>query len=148
MQKYIQKHISKYYNLFNNIYMAGPAFDHYLGNVRKNKASDYTKKVMSGLYIPTDNWPYLYVKSRGISAFYMSLIVAIILISLLLIMISSGDIRRSIISGKRIDIPMFLFGFAFLLLETRYVTQIMLCVKRRKIYDHITTRRRNSVVYY
>ncbi len=34
--------------------------------------------------------------------------------------------RKSILTGKGIDIQMFLFGFAFLLLETRYVTQMNL----------------------
>ncbi len=118
--------ISKYYNLFNNIYMAGPAFDHYRGDVRKNMVSDFKKQAMKGVHIPTDDWPYLYLESRGISVFYVSLISAIILIALLLIIISSGDMRKSIMTVKGIDIQMFLFGFAFLLLETRYVTQMNL----------------------
>ncbi|MBF0099663.1 MAG: hypothetical protein HQK77_02020 [Desulfobacterales bacterium] len=118
--------ITNYYNLFNNIYMSGPAFDHHDGYVRKNLVSSFKEQVMNKIYIPTDDWPYLYLESRGISSFYISLISIIMLIALLLIIISSGDMRESIITGKKIDIQMFFFGFAFLLLETRYVTQMNL----------------------
>ena len=118
--------INKNYNLFNNIYMAGPAFDHYQGDSRKSSAPKFIKQLMKNTYIPTDDWPYLYVKSRGISAFYGTLIGLFIFISLSLIIISSGEMRKSILTLKGIDSQMFLFGFAFLLLETRYVTQMNL----------------------
>ena len=118
--------ISKHYLLFNHIYMAGPAFDHEHGNSRREMVVDFKKSIMNKLDVPSDDWPYLYLNKRGINSFYLSLIGGIILIALLLISAASGEMRRSILTGKAIDSQMIFFGLAFLLLETRYITQMNL----------------------
>ena len=106
--------------------MAGPAFEHRYGKPRRDLALHVKRSLINMSDIPSDDWPYLYLKSRGISSFYLSLLGAIILITVLFIFFSSGDMRRSVLTGKAIDIQMFLFGMAFLLIETRYVTQMNL----------------------
>ena len=118
--------VSKYYYLFNTIYMAGPAFEHCQGESRKNFSQDFKEQALASMNIPTDDWPYLYLTKREISNFYLSLIGVLIIIAYVLILLSSGDMRKSFLTGRRIDIQMFLFGFAFLLLESRYVTQMNL----------------------
>jgi len=118
--------VNEHYHVFNSIYMAGPAFDHIYGNQRRKLTSDILKRLATRVTVPSDDWPYLYLKQKGISSFYLSLMGAIILMAVLFITIASGEMRRSIRTGKAIDIQMFLFGMAFLLLETRYVTQMNL----------------------
>jgi len=118
--------VVKHYNVFNHIYMAGPGFDHKYGKPRRDLVVDMKGTLINKLNLPSDNWPYLYLNKRGISSFYLSLMAAIILIAIILISVTSVDMRRSIFSGKAFDIQMFLFGTSFLLLEARYVTQMTL----------------------
>jgi len=62
----------------------------------------------------TDDWPFIYLKEPGIPAFYLGIILAILLISLALIL---PTLARQ--KGTRFDLRFFLFGAAFMLLETK-----------------------------
>jgi hypothetical protein len=75
--------------------------------------------------VPTDDWPYLYLEGRSISPFYLSMIAAILAISVLAVFVCSPDLRRSLAEGG-FDADMFLFGLAFLMIETKLVTEMNL----------------------
>lgn len=112
--------------LFNHIYMSGQAFIEKVVDNNSSNLLKIEKNMPEKLDMPTDDWPYLYLVEKGVSSFYFFIIVSIMLITLLLISVASGEMRRSIFTGSGIDKQMFLFGFAFLLLETRCVTQMNL----------------------
>ena len=72
--------------------------------------------------VPTDDWPYLYLRGRSMTPFYLELIVifaAIAAVAVFLTMSRGGQ-------RVRFDRPMFFFGLAFLLLETKSVTEMNL----------------------
>jgi len=84
-------------------------------------------KGLENVEAPSDDWPFLYLLGRGISTFYLTLIGAFAAISVLSIGIAAPEMFR--FRGKPlggIDIEMFLFGLAFLLLETKSVTEMNL----------------------
>jgi spermine/spermidine synthase len=111
--------------LFNRIYMVGPAFARRGGAERRAAAPGMLAAVQSRVELPTDDWPYLYLPSRRLGGFYLSIMLAVALIAVAGLLLASPDLVRSI--GRRnIDGEMFLFGLAFLLLETRSVTAMNL----------------------
>jgi predicted RNA methylase len=114
------------YGLFNRILMAGPAFSHEKGEERRAAAPELLRRVTSLTEIPTDDWPYLYLRRRGISAFYLTLIGVLGSLAALSVSLASPAMRSSLRSGGSIDLEMFLFGLAFLLLETKAVTEMNL----------------------
>ena len=57
---------------------------------------------------------------------YIIIITAIIFIAVIMTSLASNDMKVSIYSGKNTDIKMFFFGFAFLLLESKCITQMNL----------------------
>ena len=114
------------YGLFNRIYMAGPAFAREKGEARRGEAADFLGRAGPRTEVPTDDWPYLYVSRRGVSVFYLSLMAILGLLSLLAVLLASREIRASLRGGGGMDVEMFLFGLAFLLLETRAVTEMSL----------------------
>jgi hypothetical protein len=69
----------------------------------------------------TDDYPFLYVQSRGLPSFYLVAIVSLLLTSAVLIK-RAGVPRRAI----RSNLDLFLMGAAFLLLETKSVVQFAL----------------------
>lgn len=69
----------------------------------------------------TDDYPFLYLRTRGIPGFYLSTIGLILLASLILIKAGGGLSRR--IAGYG---DLFFMGAAFLLLETKSVVQFAL----------------------
>jgi len=73
----------------------------------------------------TDDWPYLYLQSRGLTPFYLTLIAAMAALGACGIALASPELRASFAAGA-IDLEMFLLGLAFLLLETRAVTEMTL----------------------
>jgi hypothetical protein len=112
------------YSLFNVIYMAGPAFSH----LRRYSAEgeEASLAALPGVEeLPSDDWPYLYLESRSVSPFYLSLMAVFLLIAALAVFVTSRDMRRSAATAA-FDGEMFLFGVAFLLLETRFVTAMNL----------------------
>ncbi len=113
----------EYYTLFNRIYMAGPAFDAQAGGDRRARAAAHLED-LARMELPSDDWPYLYLASRGVSGFYSSLAGALALLSLLAVALVSPAMRASFTGRGAVDGPMFLFGAGFLLLETRAVTDM------------------------
>lgn len=109
------------YRLFNTLFMAGPAFSSH-----SEVASTAAEAIPTGRTLPSDDWPYLYLAEKGISGFYLFLMGSFVLLSLIFIMAASSDMKISLLKGNGVDVQMFLFGLAFLLLETRYVTQMNL----------------------
>jgi spermidine synthase len=92
---------------FNRLYLAGPAY------ARLPRPSSQASTSA------TDDWPYLYLRSRALTPFYLGVMISIALIALIAIAGATGGLRR-------FDGPMFFFGLAFLLLETKSVTQMSL----------------------
>jgi len=111
------------YSLFNRIFLAGPAFASL--NDPAAPPLEATRAVAAVTDVPTDDWPFLYLNGRGISSFYLSLMGIILLISAAAVLVASREMRASV-AGRAIDIEMFLFGLAFLLMETKLVTEMNL----------------------
>lgn len=110
----------KHYITFNRILMAGPLFDAANGAGRTAAARDYLKS-LGPQTIPTDDWPFLYLRGRALTPFYLTLMALFALLAIGGVVAASGEMRASVLAG-RADWPMFLFGLAFLLLESRSVT--------------------------
>ena len=71
--------------------------------------------------LPTDDWPYLYLRRPAVPAHYRDALAAILLISLLFV---GAAAPRALRSG--VDAPMFFLGVGFLLVETKSVTEMSL----------------------
>jgi hypothetical protein len=113
------------FGLFTRIYMLGPAFAH----LKKQSAAEdkqFMEKQLPGIEVPTDDWPYLYLRSRSINGFYLTLMLVFSLIAAAGILAASAEMRASIKKFKAMDLEMFFFGLAFLLLETKFVTSMNL----------------------
>lgn len=110
------------YRMFNHVYLAGPAFAEVAPEIRQEIAAAGRPEVET----PTDDWPYLYLASRQITPFYLSLMGAILVVAVVGVGAASGPMRRSLLSGKGFDGEMLLYGMAFLLLETKLVTEMSL----------------------
>jgi hypothetical protein len=72
---------------------------------------------------PTDDWPFLYLRPNAIAWTYVTVFALVALTSGLAVRRVFG---ASVFSRNRFDAQMFLLGAAFLLLETRAVTQLSL----------------------
>jgi spermine/spermidine synthase len=114
------------YGLFNRIYMAGPAFAHHGGAERRANAASIGARVRSRTELPRDDWPYLYLARPGINGFYVTLMAIFGGVAVLAVAAASPEMRGSLRRVTGIDVEMFLFGLAFLLLETRSVTEMTL----------------------
>jgi hypothetical protein len=113
------------YELFNAIFMAGPAFEH-LSQATPETVEAYYNVILPSLDLPTDDWPYLYLPERGIDSFYLSLMAAFLVIAIVGVLVSSRGMREGLLKRGEVDWEMFLFGLAFLLIETRFVTTMNL----------------------
>jgi hypothetical protein len=118
--------VEDYYLLFNRIYLAGPAFTPPPDEARRAETRLLLSRVEAGLRLPSDDWPYLYLRSRGVSGFYLSLIAVFAGLSVLGVAAASPEMRRSLLAGGGVDLEMFLLGLGFLLLETKAVTEMNL----------------------
>ena len=78
---------------------------------------------MEGIAIPSDDWPFLYLRMVGIPYTYITVFVLVALTAALAI---RGVFGASVFARGRFDPQMFLLGAGFLLLETRAVTQLSL----------------------
>lgn len=116
--------IDNYYYLFNRIYMAGPAFAQVQVEQRSARLAGIERS-LSAVELPSDDWPFLYLRWRSIDGFYMSLIAVFAAIAVAAVVLVSREMRRSL-AGGGVDGEMFLFGLAFLLLETKSVTTMSL----------------------
>jgi spermidine synthase len=111
---------TQYSYLFNRIYMAGSAFTHIRPYTHEQRVAYFEHKLPT-IELPSDDWPYLYLQSRTISRFYLSLIAVFIGVAVAFTFLASRDLRRSLATIQTIDMEMFFFGLAFLLIETKYV---------------------------
>lgn len=109
------------WDLFNVVFMAGPAF----ALPDAAQATRELASVVRDAERSTDDWPYLYLKARGLTPFYLSLIAAIAVLAVCGLAFASREMRVSVAAGAA-DPEMFLLGLAFLLLETRAVTEMTL----------------------
>ncbi len=73
--------------------------------------------------VPTDDWPFLYLRTVGIPWTYLTVF---LLVGFTAVLALRGVFGASIFSRGRFDTQMFLLGAAFMLLETRAVTQLSL----------------------
>jgi hypothetical protein len=112
-------------SLFNRVFMAGPAFAAAGGAERRAGAPGVLARVRARVELPSDDWPFLYLRDRSLSGFYLSIMAALAAVAVAGVFAASPDLRRSV-AGRGMDGQMFLFGLAFLLLETRSVTAMNL----------------------
>ncbi len=110
-------------HLFNEIFLAGPGWRH-LQTTQRHALAQSARDASAQIDVPTDDWPYLYLDSRSISGFYWSITILFALIAAAMIAWLAPEMRRS--ASAHFDGEMFLFGVAFLLLETKLVTQMSL----------------------
>ena len=110
-------------DLFSEIFLAGPAWDH-LQTPERRALAQRAREASAVIDVPTDDWPYLYLDSRSISGFYWSISLIFVLIAAGLIAWLAPEMRSA--ATAHFDAEMFLFGVAFLLLETKLVTQMSL----------------------
>jgi hypothetical protein len=114
------------YQLFNRIYLAGSAFAGVESEARSAAARALRESGPPAVEVPSDDWPYLYLASRALTPFYLSLMAAIAAVATVAVGAVSRRMRRSLLSGRGFDGEMLLFGLAFLLLETKLVTEMSL----------------------
>lgn len=105
--------------LFNVVFLAGPGFSHL-----QDASAPADPAAIHPRTVPSDDWPYLYLSERGIGGYYYSLIGAIAVFALFAVLLASPALRAGIRDRRGVDVEMFLLGFGFLLLETRFVTGI------------------------
>jgi Spermine/spermidine synthase domain len=113
--------LSQNCNLFNDVLMDGPAFAHLRATLPT------PPPLPAGVILPSDDWPYLYLRDRSVDSFYLSLIGSFIVLSVATVAIASPSLFKDLLhTDKGFDAEMFLFGAAFLLLETKSVTEMNL----------------------
>ena len=114
------------YNLFNRIYMAGPAFETAEGEGRRQIARALQQRAHADPELPSDDWPFLYLEKRGLSRFYVSTMALLAGIGIASVFAASTAMRSTVAGRKQVDWEMFLFGLGFMLLETSSVTKMNL----------------------
>jgi SAM-dependent methyltransferase len=111
------------HQVFNEIFIAGPAFEH-LHSPEMDAGAARILEEVAQTDVPTDDWPFLYLDARRPPAFYLSMIAVFMILSAGTLLLASPELARDRFRG--FDAEMFLFGAAFLLLETKLVTQMSL----------------------
>ncbi len=109
--------------MFNRLYLAGPGFAHLAAD--ENFRDHLHENAPKPLFAPNDDWPYLYMEQPGLPPFYLAIGGIVVGLAVLLLLAVSAPLRQAVLRG-RIDVEMMLFGAAFLLLETSFVTQMNL----------------------
>jgi SAM-dependent methyltransferase len=74
----------------------------------------------SGIRIPTDDWPFLYLKPASVPYTYLFVLAAILATATLAVRRAFGGVAVR----ESFHLPLFLMGAAFMLLETRMVTSL------------------------
>jgi SAM-dependent methyltransferase len=108
--------------MFNEIFLAGPAWARL--HAAEAPLDAKALKVAELIDVPSDDWPYLYLNARAPSSFYVSMLLIFLVISAGALGIAAPELVRG--SYRGFDAEMFLFGAAFLLLETKLATQMSL----------------------
>ncbi|HEX9501912.1 MAG TPA: hypothetical protein VGA10_09690, partial [Thermoanaerobaculia bacterium] len=73
--------------------------------------------------VPTDDWPFLYIRPATFPAGYAAIIVGLIAVAFIGARLVFG---RALLQAGTFDLPLFLMGAAFLLIETRGVVNLSL----------------------
>jgi SAM-dependent methyltransferase len=114
--------LRQHFVMFNLLLMSGPAYDH----IPRQEPDPEAKAAWKASIEPsTDDWPYLYLKGRGLTPFYIQMILVFAAISALAVFGASEEMRSTVRRG-RVDVEMLALGGAFLLLETKSVTEMNL----------------------
>jgi hypothetical protein len=113
----------EFHQLFNEIFLAGPLWEPLrpAGESALYPAAIEQSKMFD---VPSDDWPYLYLDRRAPSAFYLSMIAIFLVLSAVMMRVAAPEMFAG--GMRAFDAEMFLFGAAFLLLETKLVTQMTL----------------------
>ena len=117
------------HGLFNTILMAGPAFEAapaQLVEANRNRTRELMQRGSASVQVPRDEWPFLYLRERGIGVFYWTIMLTVLVVGAASVLSVSRELRSGLFTRGEVDAEMFLFGLAFLLLETRSVTQMNL----------------------
>ncbi len=107
------------------MFFSGAAFTKQLEDGPQRPTMEDVAAITARTELPSDDWPFLYLTKRGISGFYATLMGLFGTIAVVSVALFSPQMRRSVLKGG-VDFEMFLFGVAFLLLETRSVTAMNL----------------------
>lgn len=110
--------------MFNRIYLCGPIFMNTIAGSRRLPEQERLR-IAASRDIPTDDWPYLYLSRRAVTPFYASMMSILFAIATAAVFAISPEMRRSLRTGG-FDAEMFLFGAAFLIIETKLVTEMNL----------------------
>ena len=110
--------------LFNRVYLAGPGFAHAAAPAGEARTA-FEQRAFTAV-VPTDDWPYLYLPNPGVTGFYLTLMVIFLAFAAGAVAWASPELRAGLRKGRGADLEMFLFGVAFLLMETRFVTAMSL----------------------
>jgi spermidine synthase len=102
-------------NLFNVIFVAGAGAARVPAN--PGLKADLSRPVR----LARDDWPYLYLRDQTIPGHYRAALASVLIVTVLLLGLSAG---KSLKTG--FDAPMFFMGAAFLLVETKSVTEMSL----------------------
>ncbi len=73
--------------------------------------------------VSTDDWPFLYIRPGTFPAGYVAVLSIVLILALASSRLAFG---KGFYSRRRFDGPLFLFGAAFLLIETRSITNLSL----------------------
>jgi hypothetical protein len=76
----------------------------------------------SQVAVPTDDWPFLYMEHRGIPENYLAMLLIVLLLALLLFW------QNNVLAVAKKDAHFFLLGFAFMLIETKSLTEVSLVI--------------------
>ena len=99
------------------ILLAGPLFD----RTRDLGVTSYrplvTPFTAEPVELSTDDWPFLFLKGRGIPFHYLVPLFVVFLLSLV-------PVRYCLATGGQLDWQLFFMGAAFLLIETKAVTAL------------------------
>jgi len=101
------------HTLFNFLFMQGPT-------VAPRTRTDAEQARIETELVPTDDWPFLYLRQRTVPTHYLHVLAGMLVASVLAI---GGALRGR---ARGFDVPLFLLGAGFLLLETSSVTRMSL----------------------
>jgi spermidine synthase len=112
-------HFNQDHRLFNYTFMAGHAAAR-----GKEAWGPPPAALLEPVDLPTDNWPYLYLRQRMVPGHYTKALAMVLIVGAVLIT-GASFIGRSD-RPRGFDFPMFFMGVGFLLVETKSVTEISL----------------------
>ncbi len=73
--------------------------------------------------VSTDDWPFLYIRPGTFPSGYVAVLSVVFILA---VGASRAAFGKGFYSRRRFDLPLFLFGAAFLLIETRSITNLSL----------------------